>query len=118
MHSSASGMIDRIVSRSLPNAARFSVLKGERYASMVLGLANISGVLLLVLMPEASGWILALEAPLRIASSEWAFCAAPPRPHRPPARQAWPYPGSRSVDLAEIALSLHSSAPPRTTRQT
>jgi hypothetical protein len=44
MHSSASGIIERIVSRSLPNAARFSVLKGERYSSMVLGLANISGL--------------------------------------------------------------------------
>ena len=73
------------------------VFKGERYSSMVLGLANISGVLSLVLMPEAAGGILVLEAPFCIASSEWAFCAAPPRPHRPPARQAWPYPRNGEV---------------------
>src|SRR2546425_2922863 len=45
MHSSALGAADLMALRSFSSAARFSLLKGARYSSMVRGLAGMAWLL-------------------------------------------------------------------------
>src|SRR5712691_13333740 len=45
MHSSALGAADLMALRSFSSAARFSLLKGARYSSMVCGLAGMAWLL-------------------------------------------------------------------------